>query len=484
MNRLNITAKIWLSIGVFILGFVLATVLGQVQGLSTEGRLRVTANALFPAAQKGQEAEAAFQRMINGFADAVLLQDSAALDRATGDGQKVTAALNGIASIPDLQEERIRQARDIAAALDRFSSDAHQVYSELLANPSKMTEMQGRIAALAPRTDALNASLKTIKEDLAKDLRLELQNLEVRSSSQRWVSLAVFFITLIVAAIIVNLTIRRAITGPILTVIGGMQESADGAAVASDQMTRSGKIVARDAQQQAAYLQETTSSLAQISSTTSVNAGQANQADNLMRQATDSVGSATTAMNDLAESMNIIQRSSKQVVGVLKNLDQIAFQTNILALNAAVEAARAGAAGSGFSVVADEVRSLARKSTDSARQSAEIIEKTIADVGKGVALVARAHEAFGAVSATIASGSEMVSRIAANSKEQSRGISRIGEALNKIEKVTQSNAASAQETAESASSMTAQIQNTREHLDNLVSVVGLRDKRRGCPDTR
>lgn len=478
MNRLNITAKIWLSIGVFIVGFVFATVLGQVQGLSTEGRLRVTANALFPAAQKGQEAEAAFQRMVNGFADAVLLQDSAALDRATGDGQKVIASLNGISSIPGVQTERIRQARDISVPLERFSSDAHQVYSELLANPSKMTEMQDRIAALAPRTDALNASLKTIKEDLAKDLRLELQNLEVRSLSQRWMSLGVLLTTLIAAAIIVNLTIRRAITGPILTVISGMQESADGAALASDQMTRSGKIVARDAQQQAAYLQETTASLSQISSTTTVNAGQASQADGLMRQATESVGLATTAMNNLAESMDMIQRSSKQVVGVLKNLDQIAFQTNILALNAAVEAARAGAAGSGFSVVADEVRSLARKSTDSARQSAEIIEKTIADVGKGVALVARAHEAFGAVSTTIATGSELVSRIAANSKEQARGISHIGDALNKIEKVTQSNAASAQETAESASSMVVQIQSSRQHLDDLVSVVGLRNTER------
>jgi methyl-accepting chemotaxis protein len=193
-----------------------------------------------------------------------------------------------------------------------------------------------------------------------------------------------------------------------------------------------------------------------------------------MRDATRSVESAMGAMNDLTSSMNAIERSSKEVVGVLKNLDQIAFQTNILALNAAVEAARAGAAGSGFSVVADEVRSLARRAADSARQSAEIVEKTIADVGKGVKLVSRAHGAFGAVSTTISSGSQMVSQIAANSEEQSRGISVIGEALTKMEKVTQSNAANAQQTAESASTMTVQVQNTRQHLEQLVLVVGLR----------
>jgi methyl-accepting chemotaxis protein len=473
VNRLNITAKIWMSIGVFILGFVLNTVLGHVQGLTTEGRLRVTADALFPAAQRAQEAEAAFERTVKGFGDAVLLQDAAALERANTDGRQATGALGAIASIQDLQPERSRQARELASSLDRFSSDASQVYGEVLANPTKMAEMQDRIASLASRTNVLKASLKTSKEDLAKDLRQELQDLEVRSASQRWISLLVFALTLAVSGVIVNLTISRSITRPILTVIDGMQESANEAADASGKMTRSGKIVAKDAQQQAAYLQETSASLVQISSTTSANAEQANQADGLMRNATNSVGSAMQAMNDLASSMDIIQRSSKQVVGVLKNLDQIAFQTNILALNAAVEAARAGEAGSGFSVVADEVRSLARRSTDSARQSAEIIEKTIADVGKGVALVSRAHEAFGEVSAKISSGSQMVSRIAANSKEQARGIAQIGEALTKIEKVTQSNAASAQETAESASSMAAQIQSTRQHLEDLVSVFGL-----------
>jgi methyl-accepting chemotaxis protein len=473
VNRFNITVKIWLSIGVFILGFVIATVLGQVQGFTTEGRLRATADALFPAAQRAQEAEAGFERMVKGFGDAVLLQDSSALERASADAQQVSTALNAISSIGSLRSERVRQAREQALALDTFSSDARQVYGQLLANPAKMAEMQDRIAALASRTNTLKASLNTSKEELAKDLRLELQNLEIRSASQRWISLLVFGITLAVSAVIVNLTIRRSITGPILTVIDGMQNSANVASEASGQMTRSGEIVARDAQQQAAYLQETTASLAQISSTTSANAGQASQADGLMRRATESIGFAGKAMDDLASSMEIIQRSSKQVVGVLKNLDQIAFQTNILALNAAVEAARAGEAGSGFSVVADEVRSLARRSTDSARQSAEIIEKTIADVGKGVALVARAHEAFGAVSSTIANGSEMVSRIAANSKEQARGISQIGDALTKMEKVTQSNASSAQETAQSASDMAAQIQNTRRHLEDLVSVVGL-----------
>ena len=106
-------------------------------------------------------------------------------------------------------------------------------------------------------------------------------------------------------------------------------------------------------------------------------------------------------MNDLTSSMNLISKSSHQVASVLKNIDEIAFHTNILALNAAVEAARAGEAGAGFSVVADEVRSLAHRAAEAARNSGAIIEQTVGDVGKGVEFVNHAHVAFKEVSATI-----------------------------------------------------------------------------------
>lgn len=472
MKRLNMTARIWLSIGVFILGFVLSTVLAQTQGLSTEKNLRSTAEALFPAAQHSQEAEAAFQRMAKSFGDAVLLQDSSNLDQAAAESARVLAGLKSIASISNLSAARSGEARILADSIGAFSSEANTVYGELLANPSKMSEMQGRVAGLASQTDALKLRLQHTSEGLSKDLRTELQEMEARSVSQRWVCLFVFGFTLAISAVIVNLTLRRSVTGPILQVIDGMQNAAECAAEASGQMTRSGEKVAQDAQAQAAYLQETSASLAEISSTTNANAGQALQADGLMREATETVGNAMVTMNDLTTSMNAISRSSREVVAVLKSLDQIAFQTNILALNAAVEAARAGELGAGFSVVADEVRSLARRSAESAQQSAEIVERTIADVDKGVEQASRAHKAFGVVSATISDGSRMVSQIASNSRQQAGDISKIGEALTKIESVTQNNAASARETAESASSMTVQVENTRQHLDELVSVVG------------
>ncbi|HUI53863.1 MAG TPA: methyl-accepting chemotaxis protein [Bryobacteraceae bacterium] len=386
------------------------------------------------------------------------------------------SGLKGLAGIGDLPAERRDEAGQLASSIDQFLTEAKSVYSAVLASPANMTaEMQERMRGLASRTDTIKASLDKMKGQCSDDLRQQLAAVGEASARQRWIALVVFGITLLVAGVIVNLTIRCSITGPILRVIHGVQSAADGAGNASKRMAESGQVVARDAQQQASYIEETSASLEEISATTRQNADRAREADGLMREATQTVDRATQAMNDLTASMQAISHSSNQVAAVLKSIDEIAFHTNILALNAAVEAARAGQAGAGFSVVADEVRSLAHRAAEAARQSAEIVEKTIADVSKGVEFVAVAHGAFDQVSSKITGGSQVVSQIAASSEEQSRGVNQIGQAVSRMGALTQNNAANAQQTAENASAMTEQVRTTRKHLEELVAVVGLRN---------
>src|SRR5947209_3489474 len=122
---LNIVAKIWLSIGVFVLGFVLATVSGQVQSRTTERALRSASEALFPAAQQSQDAESAFQQSMKGFSDAVVMQDSGGLERAAEDGQQVVARLKAVAAIRDLPASRSSEAAKLAASTAQFLADAH-----------------------------------------------------------------------------------------------------------------------------------------------------------------------------------------------------------------------------------------------------------------------------------------------------------------------------------------------------------------------
>jgi methyl-accepting chemotaxis protein len=372
-----------------------------------------------------------------------------------------------------LAGERGVAAATLAKQLDRLLEEARSTYGAVLTG-SMSASTRDQMRALAASTEQAGAALTKTKELLAADLQQRLTSMEEHSARESSLALGVFLATLAVAGVIVHLTIRRAITGPVVRVIGGVREAADESAETAAQLTASGLEVSDSAREQAACIQQTSASLDEISSTTRQNADRAGEADRLMQEARHTGDRAAQSMQDLSSSMGAISKSSNQVAAVLKTIDQIAFHTNILALNAAVEAARAGEAGAGFSIVADQVRSLAQRTAEAARNSGAILEQTVRDVSQGVQLVGQAHLAFQEVSAKIASGTRIVSHIAASSAEQALGIAAIGHAINRIESLTQRNVSNAARTSDGASAMTSQVERTRKYLDDLVAVVGMR----------
>jgi two-component system, sensor histidine kinase and response regulator len=219
MKRPSITAKIWLSISIFVLGFIISTGLVQVQGVSRERFLRTTSEALFPAAQKSQDAQALFLLSVRAFQDAAVMQDPSGLDRAAEEGRHAVKDLTAIAAIPGLSPERATGARELAHAVERFLPDAQSTYAAVVDNPTDPTpQTQERARALAVRTNAIRSSLQTSKDQFANDLQQWLSNVVDHSIHQRWGSLMVFAITLMVAAYFVNFTINRSVTGPILRI--------------------------------------------------------------------------------------------------------------------------------------------------------------------------------------------------------------------------------------------------------------------------
>ena len=151
------------------------------------------------------------------------------------------------------------------------------------------------------------------------------------------------------------------------------------------------------------------------------NAENANDADNLMKESNRIVGLANESMRELTSSMTDISQAGEETFKIIKTIDEIAFQTNLLALNAAVEAARAGEAGAGFAVVADEVRSLAIRAAEAAKNTEQLIRKTVDSVKSGSQIVMKTAEAFSELETNAAKGGELVSGIADSSKEQSLG---------------------------------------------------------------
>ncbi len=269
--------------------------------------------------------------------------------------------------------------------------------------------------------------------------------------------------------------IARSIAGPIQRVSGGLLESTGRIGSVSAQVSASSKMLSDGASQQAAAIEETSSSLEEMSSMTEHNAENAGQADGLMQQVGQFVGQANESMGKLSASMTEITKASEETQKIVKTIDEIAFQTNLLALNAAVEAARAGEAGAGFAVVAEEVRNLAKRAADSARNTATLIEGTVRKVKDGSGLMAGTREAFGKVAESASKVAGLLAEIAAASKEQSQGIAQVNSAVGDVDKVTQQNAATAEESAATVVELTSQAEQMKALVEQLLGLIGGRE---------
>ena len=256
----------------------------------------------------------------------------------------------------------------------------------------------------------------------------------------------------------------NAIVGSLNTMMSGISTAADQVALGTRQVSDGSQNISQGATEQSSAIEELTATIGQIAEQTRQNAMGANQANRLTEEAQAGAVQGNEKMKGMQQAMKEINESSRSINKIIKTIDAIAFQTNILALNAAVEAARAGVHGKGFAVVAEEVRNLAARSADAAKETTELIEDSIQKTEAGTRIVDDTAEELGKMVEDIRKAGQLVSEIATASGEQATAIGQVNRGIEQLSAVVQTNSATAEEAAAASEELSGQA----ELLKNMV----------------
>ncbi len=275
----------------------------------------------------------------------------------------------------------------------------------------------------------------------------------------------------IVFGVVAGYFIVRSVTRPIAHVAAVLKEGSDRTAAASRQVSSASQAMADGSCQQAASLEETSSSLVEMGSMIKRTAEHTESARQMAGETRAAADHGSDDMKAMKDAMDSIKSAGAEITKIIKTIDEIAFQTNILALNAAVEAARAGEAGAGFAVVAEEVRNLAHRSAEAARETAAKIENSNQRSEHGIRLSERVGNNFNEITQRARKLDTMIQEIADAAKQQSQGIETINAEIARIDSITQANSASAEETASSSAELQSQADRLREAVEELNRMV-------------
>ena len=397
----------------------------------------------------------------------------AAAEAAFGTNRKSADELMGQYEklFSDKEDERLFKLA--ATARTAFLSAADRALG-MIRSKGEKSELEAQNLMRTEVDSTLDQTTKGFNDDI--DYNIKLAEVEAKSAAAKVTSSFWIILPLLISAAsigaLIGWGIIRAVSGALGSISDSLEEGATQTASASGQLSSASQSLAEGCNEQGSSVAETSAALEEMSVMIRNTADNAEKAKVFANQARVAAQSGAQTMVDMNTAMHAIEASSAEVAKIVKNIDEIAFQTNILALNAAVEAARAGEAGAGFAVVADEVRSLAQRSAAAAKETAEKIEAAIANSRRGSVSCSKVGESLEEIVQKVAAADALVAEISTAAKEQSQGIQQVGTAMTQLDKVTQGNATNAQQSASAAEQLNSQahtMQDTVAYLRSLVT---------------
>ncbi len=389
---------------------------------------------------------------------------------------------------PDVMEKLIEQDRSLTkTAQERMreagaeTGDVASAFSALLAGNRDSAELvlhgdyalaeEALLQRSGPAFDRLIGSIGELQAATHRAEDATVYAAEARGKRAQltiWVLMAIAIAGLAIFAV----TVLRQVNVSLRGAARALSLAASSTAAAAAELTSSSQALAEGASEQAASLEQTSASSEEIGSMTRRNAENSRLAADKVGQAALLVAEANARLEQMVASMNEINAASDKVARIIKTIDEIAFQTNLLALNASVEAARAGEAGQGFSVVADEVRNLARRCAQAAAETGGLIEESVTKSNAGKARLAQVDQAVHSITSSAEQAKALVDEISVSSAEQARGLEQVTKAISEMQRVTQASAAHAEESAAACQELHSQARSMEELVVDFRCLVG------------
>ena len=461
-----------------MLGFVFLAILIVVLG-ATSFQLSKTGTAR--SAELSERLLPALESLA-GLQESTLKYNVANLEYVTGRDEETQA--RKLAAAAAYRKDIDVHAAELARGLD--SADARALQEKIAAALKTYDESIARLQK-SLKANEFEEAMKTLDGDVAKNYaaietaltalsRFVFDLSNRNGEATQGILDRNLRITLVLGSVIAGLALLSVgfvqwlsfrISRNLGNISGTLSEAAVEIFSKAGSFTATSTQLADGASQQAASLEETSASLEEMAGMTRRNAEAAQNAKQIAGQTRTAVENGTQGMQRMTAAMDGIKSSSAEMSKIIKSIDEIAFQTNILALNAAVEAARAGEAGAGFAVVAEEVRALAQRSAAAARETANKIEVALNKSNEGANTSVEVAGMLDQIVDQVRKMDSLVAEIATSSGEQSQGIEQITKAMSEMDKVTQSNAAGAEESASAATELSAQSTQLREAVEQL-----------------
>lgn len=393
-------------------------------------------------------------------AESAKSQQQAAIDRVKRNLPEAVRLIDG-----DGERRMVQGLQDYINAWD---TDIKK-YSDLCAKGDLEAAEKMRIEVLAPLANEADKITDEYSAEQIHDMAEEGKTSRASVAASRWMAMGLFAFAVLIA-VVVAFVVRR-LTKQLRAVADHMFENSAQVSQAATQVASSSQSLAQGASEQASSLEETSAATEEITSVAKMNQEASRSAAEVVTESYHHVQIANSAVAQMVVAMGQIGGSSDKIAKIIKVIDEISFQTNILALNAAVEAARAGEAGMGFAVVADEVRTLAQRCATSARETAGLIDESIATTAEGKTRVEQLTAAISSITEDSTKLKALIETVSANSGEQTRGIDQVSHSIAQMQGITQQTAANSEESAAASQELSAQANLMRTGAGELLAIV-------------